>query len=167
MSDKTYNMTGLLTAAMRLRRLYDRMCAPIMKEYKLTRNEVDVLLFLANNPACDTAKEVAELRGLLKSQVCMAADALTRRGLLSGVQDGRDRRCVHLKLMPGAREIVEAAREAQKRFADILFEGITEEEKTVLDHVFNMIAENIKRNSENSEGETHKSGTCGSRMVSD
>ena len=67
------------------------------EEWGLSRAEVDVLLFLQNNPGCNTAREVVELRGMAKSGVSKAVDALVRRGYLAAAPDGRDRRVVRLE----------------------------------------------------------------------
>ena len=68
------------------------------EEQGLTKPEADVLLFLANNPGRDTARDVAELRGLPKSQVSGAVELLAARGLLRRLPDQADRRVVHLIL---------------------------------------------------------------------
>ena len=83
-----------------IRRRYAESLRPLERRWMLTGNEIDVLLFLANNPGYDTARDAVEMRGLSKSHVCKSVDALTRRGWLAGEQDKRDRRCVHLRLLP-------------------------------------------------------------------
>ena len=40
-------------------------------------NELSVLLFLANNPALNTARDIVQLRALAKSHVCMSVDAVS------------------------------------------------------------------------------------------
>ena len=39
-------------------KLYDLFCRQATKDYGLTRNELDVLLFLANNQGYDTARDI-------------------------------------------------------------------------------------------------------------
>ena len=78
---------NLLLHGQKLKRAYDSVFRPVMARHGLTRNEVDVLLFLANNPGRDTAVELVELRGLAKSQVCRSVEALQARGMLVGEQD--------------------------------------------------------------------------------
>ena len=92
--------SSLLLLGQRIKHCYGALCRDVELAYGLTRNEIDVLLFLANNPGCDTARDIVELRGLSKSHVCKSVDALTRRGWLAGAQDARDRRCVRLRLLP-------------------------------------------------------------------
>ena len=56
--------------------------------------EMHVVLFLANHPAHDTARDVTELRGLAKSQVSAAVDLLAARELLRRQPDKADRRVI-------------------------------------------------------------------------
>ena len=50
----------------------DRQFQPLLEEMDLTMREVNVLLFLANNPDYDTARDITVLRGISKSQVSQA-----------------------------------------------------------------------------------------------
>ena len=88
---------------------YNAVCKPLCQELGLSQTALDILLFLANNPDYKTARDIVELRGLTKSHICQSVDGLTRRGWLSGVQDGQDRRRVHLSLLPAAQTAVAAA----------------------------------------------------------
>lgn len=40
-----------------IKKLYTVSLEPVCKQYNLTRMELDILLFLANNPQYDSAKE--------------------------------------------------------------------------------------------------------------
>ena len=42
------------------KRLYGQRIQPVCEAYGLTRMEMDILLFLANNPAFDTARDIVE-----------------------------------------------------------------------------------------------------------
>ena len=55
--------TLLLRVIRQFRRYYDRQFEDLLAASGLSMREMDVVLFLANNPGCDTAREVAELRG--------------------------------------------------------------------------------------------------------
>ena len=134
----------LLLHGQKLKRAYDGMFRAVMADHGLTRNEVDVLLFLANNPGHDTAGELVELRGLAKSQVCRSVEALQARGLLVGRQDPKDRRRVHLALTGSAAAPVREAQAAQRLFLDLLYQGVTAEERVILARVFGRIERNIR-----------------------
>ena len=138
----------LLRLVQRLRHRYEAGLRPAAQEYGLTRNEIDVLLFLANNPGLDTASDIVGLRGLSKSHVCKSVDDLTRRGYLAGRVDDRDRRRVHLRLLPDAAPAVRAAQAAQRRFFQNLYRGVSPEERKVLAAVLEKVEHNIKEDTE-------------------
>ena len=66
--------TQLLRVIQQFRRYYDRHFSELLSRTGLSMREMHVVLFLANHPAHDTARDVTELRGLAKSQVSAAVD---------------------------------------------------------------------------------------------
>ena len=60
--------------------LYSEFVSPVCAKYGLTRIELDILLFLANNTRYDTATDIVEVRFLAKSQVSAAIKNLEARG---------------------------------------------------------------------------------------
>lgn len=136
--------TALLRLVFRLKRGYTAALQPVERAYGLTRNEIDVLLFLANNPAYSTARDVVELRGLSKSHVCKSVDRLIRLGFLSGQTDRNDRRLIRLTLLPRAEHAVQAAQTAQQTFFDRLYCGVSPEELAVLGGVLEKFMSNLE-----------------------
>jgi MarR family transcriptional regulator for hemolysin len=65
-----------------LGKLYARLFTPLLEEWGLTQTEADILLFLANNPGYDTARDMAEKRHLAKSHISAGIEALA--GFWSG-----------------------------------------------------------------------------------
>ena len=57
------------THARTLELLYHKLQSPVLTRYRMTQIELDVLLFLANHPGLDTAKDIVEIRRLNKSHV--------------------------------------------------------------------------------------------------
>ena len=53
---------------------------PLSQRHGLSMREINVLLFLANNPGFDTARDITEYRGISKSQVSQAVDFLVELG---------------------------------------------------------------------------------------
>lgn len=110
---------------------YDRQFLPLLERTGLSMRELHVLLFLANHPGQDTARDVTELRGLAKSQVSQAVEALTGRGLLRRRADGEDRRIIHLDITEAGRPLAREAQAIQAACGRRLLAGLTEEERTV------------------------------------
>jgi len=129
---------------MRAQKAYARVMDPICKQWELTRNELDVLLFLANNPEYDRAADIVVNRGIAKSHVSLSVTTLEGRGLLLRQPDAEDRRTVHLKLTGQAREIVRAGQKAQQNFFSRIHRDVTQEELNHWRAFTRKIGENIK-----------------------
>lgn len=123
---------------------YARLLDPICKRYGLTRNELDVLLFLTNNPQYDRAVDIVNNRGLSKSHVSLSISGLEEKGLLQRQDDPSDKRTVHLKLTEAAAPIAETGRMAQTRFFKYLHQGVTQEQVEMMIAFARKVNENIK-----------------------
>ena len=58
------------------RDFYTGLIDPVCKKYGLTQMEFNILLFLANNPECDTAAQIIKKRAFTKSHVSMSVRSL-------------------------------------------------------------------------------------------
>ena len=123
---------------------YSKLLAPLCEEYSLTRNELDVMLFLANNPGYDRAADIVSRRGLAKSHVSLSVGNLESRGLLKRRMDPEDRRTVHLELTEQALEIARQGREAQIGFFSSVYAGLTPEEVETWQTIMIKLVSNIR-----------------------
>ena len=128
---------------LRARKGYSRVMDPICQQWDLTRNELDVILFLHNNPKFDRASDVACHRGMAKSHVSLSVNTLEGKGLLRRRTDPTDRRTVHLELMGEAEDIARQGRAAQMAFFGKIYAGLTVEELTVWTRVAEKVGKNI------------------------
>lgn len=127
-----------------VKKIYGRALEEVCETYGLTRMELDILLFLANNREYDTATAIVEHRGLSKSHVSMAVKELEAAGLLKRTFSQENRKTAHLELLFKAEEMVLAGRRAQKDFFEMLFRGLSEEERRTAKVIFGKIAGNIR-----------------------
>jgi DNA-binding MarR family transcriptional regulator len=125
--------------------LYGRLFEPVLTRYGLTQMEMDILLFLSNNPQYDTAAELVAVRHLSKSQVSVSVDSLVRRGLLRRSPDSANRRVVHLAPEAAAGELVRAGQERQQLFFHTLLEGVSPEDQRRLEAILRQITDNARR----------------------
>lgn len=126
-----------------LAKLYHVLFTPLLAEYGLSQLEADILLFLANNPELDTARDMVEKRHLAKSHVSVGIDSLVRRGLLERCCRGGNRKTIHLRLLPAADGIVEAGRAVQRQYAQCLLRGFRQEELAALAEMLDRIMDNV------------------------
>lgn len=129
---------------------YTRLMEPVCKAWNLTRNELDVMLFLYNNPGYDRAADIVACRGIAKSHVSLSVASLEEKGLLRRRFSETDRRTAHLELLEPGRVIADQARERQIRYFDALYRGVSPEEFAVWRNILLKVRENIK-NVEHSE----------------
>ena len=125
-------------------KIYSRQLEPVCKKWELTRSELDVLLFLHNNPDFDRAVDIVNNRGLSKSHVSLSISSLEEKQLLTRQEDPQDRRTVHLKLTEQGGKIAGIGRMAQKRFFSYLHQGVTQEQIAMMVDFARKVGENIK-----------------------
>ena len=107
---------------------YEAVCQPVCKRYQLNQTCLDVILFLANNPEYNTAKDLWEIRGIRSGNASVAIETLVRRGYLKREADAQDRRLQRLILTERANEAIAMGRQAQRVFGEQMMSGITEKE---------------------------------------
>ena len=59
---------------------YSAMCKPLCQELKLPQTAFDILMFLANNPDCTTARDIVEIRKIKANLVSVNVDRLVQEG---------------------------------------------------------------------------------------
>lgn len=122
---------------------YEKMTRPLCARLGIPQNAFDILMFLANNPARNTAREIVELRGLKANVVSVNVERLVREGYLERGADPEDRRKTILTCTQKAQPIVEQGRRLQARFGQRLLEGVPPQSLQVMAQVFEKISSNI------------------------
>lgn len=115
----------------------------VMEKYGMTSIEVDVMLFLANNPQFDTAAEIVSIRKIAKSHVSLAVSRLTERGYLEKSLDCRDRKKSHLLITKKASSMVKDAQKFQSEFREQMLTGFSKEERALLQDFTRRISRNL------------------------
>jgi len=128
---------------LRSKKGYAHVLDPICKQWRLTRNELDILLFLYNNPDYDRATDIVTRRGIAKSHVSLSVSSLEERDFVIRCVDEHDRRTVHLQLSDVAKSIAKAGRDAQVAFFQLLYAGLTQEEVEQWQGIIDKVSKNI------------------------
>ena len=108
---------------------YSERCKPLCKEIQMPQTAFDILMFLANHPDCNTARDIVEIRGLKANLVSMNVEKLVREGFLERIPDTKDRRKIVLVCREKAKPVIEKGRQLQMDFFESLFGGIDEESR--------------------------------------
>lgn len=123
---------------------YSRHMEPACQKWALTRSELDVLLFLYNNPGFDRAADIVTRRGMAKSHVSVSVASLEDRGLLLRHFRPEDRRNAHLTLTPEGEEVARDCREVQRQFFAGIHSNLTEEETVIWNRITKKIIQNVE-----------------------
>lgn len=130
--------------------LYSFLFHPICSKYGLTPAELLVLLFLASNAECDTAKDIVDKLKITKSIVSVSTRDLEERGYIKGEYFGRNRRTIHLQLCDTAKDIIAEARNVQSQFRSVLGNGFSNEELFLFETYLQRATDNINTYLKNS-----------------
>ncbi len=138
-------MNGLsfISLGRRIANLYESMCAPLCRQYRINQTSFDILMFCANNPGRNTARDLCALRGIKSGIASVGVEALIRTGLLERQSDRHDRRIRRLFPAEKAAPIIAAGRIVQERFGMLLTAGILPEERAVFSHMLGTIEHNL------------------------
>ena len=136
-------MNNHLHFAASLHRLYNLALRDFGRANGLSQTEMDVLLFLHNNPDCNTARDMVHLRGLAKSNVSTALDSLRTRGLVESRPEENNRRVNRLFLLPAAAPLIEGLSRRQAQFFHALQQGLTPVQQAQADAYFAILQRNI------------------------
>lgn len=125
--------------------IYASFCQPVCQKYGINQTCLDVLLFLANHPSYNTARDVCTVRGIKSGNVSVAVECLIRLGYLSRAEEQQDRRVRRLMPTERAEPLIRETRALQKHFFASVTEGISQEELEAYKAVTEKFVTNIRR----------------------
>lgn len=117
----------------------------VCEKYQLRQLEYDILMFIYNNPAYNTAADIVCIRKSTKSHVSTSLKVLEDRGFIDRRVDKDNKKHVTIHLLQLANEVIEDGIWVQKEFAQDMFEGLSEEEIKVFMSVFQKVYDNAER----------------------
>ena len=71
--------SGQLDTIQLAKKRYAQLLDPLCDTWDLNKTEVDILLFLANNPGLDRAADIVRIRQITKSHVSLSVSNLEQR----------------------------------------------------------------------------------------
>ena len=97
MPEPLLTASAMFANAARFSDAYHAALSPLCAETGLPPAAADILLFLANNPGCETAGAICRMRGLKPAIVSFHIDRLVGEGFLQRQPVPGDRRKLHLE----------------------------------------------------------------------
>ncbi len=131
--------------AQNLLKVYSAKCKPLCQEVGIPQTAFDILMFLADNPEFDTARDVVETRYIKANLVSVNVESLVREGYLKREKSLSDRRKTRLVCTEKAWPIVERGRQIQESFVKELFKNIDEQMRADFFQVLRILEDNLKQ----------------------
>ena len=131
--------------ARNLLKVYSAKCKPLCQEVGIPQTAFDILMFLADNPEFDTARDVVETRYIKANLVSVNVESLVREGYLKREKSLSDRRKTRLVCTEKAWPIVERGRQIQESFVKELFKNIDEQMREDFFQVLRILEDNLKQ----------------------
>ena len=133
------------TCTRRILDAYAAVMQPLSAELDMAPNAVDILLFLANNPGLDTARDICTYRKLKPGIVSFHVDNLVRGGYLLRTRDPSDRRRCRLVCTDKAAPIVARGQALQEQFAAQMSAGLAPDALETFQRCLTAFAQNLDR----------------------
>lgn len=111
---------------------YAGIMRPLSAELNMAQTAVDILMFLANNPGYDTAKDICTMRHLKPGIVSFHVEKLVQEGYLERQNVPGDRRKCRLVCTEKAASIIEKGRALQAKFMRQMTKGLEKEQLDTL-----------------------------------
>ena len=127
----------------KLLEVYNDTCKPLCKELKLPQTAFDILMFLANNPQYQTARDIVKIRNIKANLVSINVDRLVQEGYLIREEVKGDRRKTKLICTKQAQPVIKQGQKLQNNFVDQIFANTNKEEKQVFIKVMETMDENL------------------------
>ncbi len=143
----------IISIGRKLSNIYAELCLPICRKYGINQTCFDILLFFANHPSHNTARDICAVRGIKSGIASVSVETLIRSGLLVRTEDPRDRRKHRLSLTEQAAPIVSEGQKMQAYFSDVLRRNISEAEVQVFQELADKLEANLASFSKRGEAE--------------
>ena len=138
------NASQFYALSRQLQNAYAAQMRPLCEETGMAQTAIDILLFLHNNPGCDTARDICTYRQLKPALVSLYIENLVQLGFLAREGVPEDRRKCRLVLTEAAAPGVEKGLARQAAVTARMLEGLSPEELAAGQHCLNVITENIR-----------------------
>lgn len=138
----------ILNKAQIVKKLYSNVFEKLALKYNITANEVMILTFLKEDIDQDMATDIVNTLMISKSHVSLSVNNLEKAGYIIKKHDVNDKKKIHLELTANANPILKEIEKQQSSLYEVIFKGISDEEKRILRQILEKIFNNINENYE-------------------
>lgn len=126
-----------------IREAYSNYLSLAFEDGSFSPNEINILIFLYNNPNINTSKELTLTLGVSKGLISRSVESLISKGLLIKEKDVDDRRSELLKLSEKAKPLIVRMEKSKDAFAQSVIKDIDVKDLAVYQKVQQQIDQNL------------------------
>ena len=127
-----------------LKKIIDNPLNKIAKETNLTVNEIRVILFLYENEKLDLASEIVEKLMISKAHVSVSVESLVKKKYIKKVQDDRNKKKFHLKLIDRSKEVIDLLDIEIEKLKNTLMRDVSLQDREIFINTIKTIIKNTK-----------------------
>ena len=155
MNDNMTTATHMFDHSKKLAEAYEKVMQPLCKKLDMPKTALDVLMFLANNPEFNTAGDVCRYRNIKAALVSFHVEKLVEAGFvltpikvkegwlnLSGIDTQIKRLTINMDIQQ-AQPVIKEGRELQKKFAQKLIAGFSDDDMAHFRKCLHIVSDNI------------------------
>lgn len=139
------NVENMLKQFASIRKVYGKYLYTSMKENNFSPSEIDVLIFLSNNPSINTSKELVVCLAVSKSLIARSVEALIKKGMIEMRADQGDHRIQHLKITSKAVPYINEIKKYQESFTRAALADIDKQALECMDETIKKIEDNMQK----------------------
>lgn len=139
------NVESMLKQFAVIRKAYGKYLYASIKDQNFSPSEIDILIFLFNNPSINTSKELVVCLAVSKSLVARSVDSLVQKGLLCMIEDKKDHRIQHLKITEQAIPYIDEIKKYRDSFTKQALADIDEKDLICMEETMKKIEDNLQK----------------------
>lgn len=128
----------------KIKTFYNWSFHDLAKELNLSQLEIDILLFLHNNPKNNVARDLCNLRGIAKSNASNGIRLLEKKGFLVSSADADSRKIRRLNLTSAGQGIAKRLAAKQRDIFETMFAGVSKEQIQIVQQIMDQCEKNME-----------------------
>ena len=139
-----HNVETMLKLFSQVRKIYINELCRSFNDESLSPSEINILIFLANNPSMNTNKELGICLGVSKGLISRGIDSLLKKHYITILSDTNDRRVRRLLLTEEATPLLKKVENLRAEIEAKILHDISQNELTQMQNTLNKIGEHFQ-----------------------
>lgn len=135
--------TKYIVSFRKAKKLYKRYIEHDLEKYSLSKNEIEIIMYLNRKSKKNTAKDIAKYLDVSKGMISRTLESLLSKGILDTEKDKSDKRILRLKLSDSSEELTKDLEKSSYAFFEGIVDGISEERLDVFASVLEDMIDNL------------------------